>query len=201
MRTDLKIDDLDGFLDEPIVAVLATVRRGRERAALARLARVARRRLPGLVGGERREDASPAPRTSRLDRRRRVRPPAARRRGSRHRRDHHRGCLRDGRADRDAGTSGRGRARPTSGRSAGTTSRSGSSPAIFASGTSPTRTRGWVPRGTARRHPADGDDEQRDDHLPDRRALASGAPGAARPARAWADRRSPPPPGRSRASP
>ena len=27
MRTDLAIDDLDGFLDEPVVAVLATVRR------------------------------------------------------------------------------------------------------------------------------------------------------------------------------
>ena len=26
MRTDLKIEDLDGFLDEPVVAVLATVR-------------------------------------------------------------------------------------------------------------------------------------------------------------------------------
>ncbi len=41
MRTNLSIEELDGFLDEPLVAVLATLREDGIGASLAGLARVA----------------------------------------------------------------------------------------------------------------------------------------------------------------
>ena len=41
VRTNLTLDDIGGLLDEPLVAVLATLRSGRFGPALAGLARVA----------------------------------------------------------------------------------------------------------------------------------------------------------------